>query len=936
MGGLRISVLGPLRAWRGERELEIGPAQRRAVLAALVLRCGRVAPLADLVQDIWGWNPPATASGALRNHVSRLRAALETRPSVPEVLVSQAGGYALRLGDRALDIAEVERLSSEAEVARTRGDLESAARLLAQAEALWDGAPLTGVPGDYAQRHRDRLSEHRLVLIEARLELELQLGRHTQAVTELTAMADEHPLRERLRALQMTALYRCGRQGEALAGFATARWHLAEELGADPGPDLARLHQRILEADPTLSALSRTASSPVGEQAGSGGPARPAWKRPAQLPSDAPDFTGRQEEVARTLDTLVSGTRRRGTAPVVCVIHGMGGVGKTALAVHVAHAARDRFPEGQLYADLRGAGREAADPYEVQELFLRALGVASGSIPQDRDERTALYRSWLADRGLLLLLDNAAGTTQVSALLPGTSGCAVLVTSRTPLICLPATSRTALEPLSERDARGLLERIVGADRCRREPQAAKDLVHACGMLPLAVRIVGARLAARPRWPLSFAASRLGDRGQRITELEAGDLAVEQVFQLGYLALDADHARAFRLLAIPEVTDISSAAAAAVLRCELRAAEVILDDLVPAGLLEPGGPECYRYHDLLRLFARHRTLETDDPEVRRDALSRTASFYLSGMAAALRAEWPHSRLPAEADRHDALGGPALSDESNAQEWVINELGAMLAVAGQIIDHPYRSVSVQDTRTLASLLVLLMPYTDLCLPWHVLEVLVRKLLDAAERHGESIAAVFCRVVVAIACARTERHEEAHAMALRAYETPGVPQQLFHRLVHVMGMVAAMRPGGLDEAIAHFRRGQALSRRIEDFGMAAQCEFGLVRAHLALDQPHEALEAAQDALASCRAAESPAGTALARRALGEALAALGPARRGHGGVPRGPRPVRGPQVAVPVRPHAAVLCLGAGRCRSAGSGRSVRGAGAGRARGARGHLR
>ncbi|MGW3045599.1 BTAD domain-containing putative transcriptional regulator [Kitasatospora sp. NPDC001159] len=872
MGGLRISVLGPLRAWRGERELDTGPAQQRAVLAALALRCGRVASSDELVQDVWGADPPATAPVALRNHVSRLRAALETGSSAPEVLVSRAGGYALRLEDRALDVAEVERLGSEAEAAGSRGDLESAARLLAQAEGLWDGTPLTGVPGDYAQRHRDRLSEYRLVLTEARLDLELRLGRHTRAVTELTALVDEYPLREGLRALQMVALYRCGRQGEALAGFATARRLLAEELGVDPGPDLVRLHQRILEADPTLSVPSGAAPR-VGEQAGSGGPARPAWAPPAQLPPDAPDFTGRQEEVARVRDALVGGARRRSTAPAVCVIHGMGGVGKTALAVHAAHAVRDRFPDGQLYADLRGVGREAADPYEVQELFLRALGVAPESIPRDRGERTSLYRSWLADRGLLLLLDNAADTTQVNALMPGTPGCAVVVTSRTPLICLPATSRTALEPLSERDARSLLERMVGAERCRREPEAAADLVHACGMLPLAVRIVGARLAARPRWSLSYLASRLGDRGRRLTELETGSLAVEQVFQLGYSALDADQARAFRLLAIPEVSDVSSAAAAAVLRCEPRAAEAVLDDLAHAGLLEPGDPGHYRYHDLLRLFARHRTVETDAPEVRQEALSRTARFYLSGMAAALRAEWPHTRLPAAADQQDVAGGPALSDESNAQEWVINELGAMLAVVGQIVDHPYRPVGAEDTRTLASLLVFLMPYTDLCLPWRVLEERARKLLDAAERHGESVAAVFCCVVAAIACARTERHEEARALALRACETPGPQQQLLsHRLVEVMGVVAAMRPGGLDEAIAHFRRSQAVSHRIEDFGMAAHCSFGLVRAHLALDQPHEALEAARDALANCRAAESPAGTAVAHRALGEALSALG----------------------------------------------------------------
>ncbi|MEU5304284.1 BTAD domain-containing putative transcriptional regulator [Streptomyces noursei] len=622
MEGLRIAALGPLRAWRGERQLDTGPAQQRAVLTSLTLRRGQVASADELVQDVWGSDAPASAHVAVRNHVSRLRTALESESAAPRALVSVAGGYALHLPDGALDVSRAERLYSRAQAARSQGELEPAVRILAEAEALWDGTPLTGVPGPYAQRQRDRLMEYRLLLVEARLTVELQLGGHARVVGELLALADEHPLREGLRALEMLALYRCGRQADALAVYTTARRHLAAELGVDPGPELVGLHQRILEADPTLA-------PPPGAAAGSPAPGpaagsdRPTWVPPAQAPPDVPDFTGRQEESRRLRDALAGAARTDATAPVISVIHGMGGVGKTALAVHAAHAVREQFPDGQLYADLRGTGRERANPYEVQELFLRSMGVLAGNVPSGREARTALYRSRMAGRRLLLLLDNAADTEQVSPLLPGTAGSAALITSRTALMCLPATTRTALEPFSEPEALALLERMAGGERCRQEQGTARDLVRACGLLPLAVRVVGARLVARPRWTLTTLAERLSDRSQRLGELEAGSLAVESVFHLGYSTLDDAEARAFRLLAIPEVPDLSPAAAAAVLQCGRREAEALLDALAHHGLLEPGEPGRYRYHDLLRLFARHRTLDTDPDAARQAALSRVA-------------------------------------------------------------------------------------------------------------------------------------------------------------------------------------------------------------------------------------------------------------------------------------------------------------------------
>ncbi|MEV4612608.1 BTAD domain-containing putative transcriptional regulator [Kitasatospora sp. NPDC049258] len=860
MEGLRIAVLGPVRAWRADRELDTGTAQQRAVLAALALRGGQVASVPDLVEGLWGWEPPASAVVALRNHVSRLRAALEADPRAPRVLLSVAGGYALRLADGALDAARAEHLSAEAGRARAAGELEQAVRLLAEAAACWDGVPLTGVPGEYAERQRDRLAERRLALLEGRLELELDLGRHTRAVPELTALADEHPMRERLRALQMTALYRSGRQAAALAGYERSRRLLAEELGVDPGPELAELHRRILCSDPALTA-------PPAAPAIIGGPG-PALPAPAQLPFDVPDFTGRSAAVAE----LVALLERPGAT--VCAVHGMGGVGKTALAVHAAHRTLGRFADGQLYADLRGAGADPADPYTVQEQFLRALGIPSENIPVGADERTSLYRSRLAGRRLLVVLDNAADAEQVEPLLPGASRCAVLVTGRTPLPCLPVTGRIALEPFSEPEALALLERIAGPDRLHREPEAALGLVRACGLLPLAVRIAAARLAARPRWTVGALADRLTDRARRLVELEAGSLAVDAAFELSYAALEPDSARAFRLLAIPEVATLSPDTAAAVLGCGERDAEDALESLADIGLLESTDPGRYRYHDLLRLFARHRTLESDPPAERAAALSRLALHYQAGVSTALRLERPYSRL-ADALDPRIPGGPRFGGQADAQRWVLGELPAMIRVTTQILLHPTRAAGPGDVRVLAAMLAGLLPCTDLRLPWPALLPAVTVLVRAAEQGGDQGVAADACTVLAVAYAYTGQHPRARELARQAQrhqlarpEVTVFPQ----RALYTLGTVAAVDPAGRDEAVRHFEAAREVSLRAGEPGMAAQAALGLAQARLAQGDHARALEHSRDSLALWREADCALGTALALRGAGLALNALG----------------------------------------------------------------
>jgi len=506
-GGLRFAVLGPVRAWRGDEPIGTGAPQQRALLAALLLRGGRTATASELLDAVWGESPPTTALAALRSYAFRLRKALG-----PQALITDSGGYALRVAPDALDSLKVERLAAEAERCRAN-DPGKARELLIEALELWHGEPLAGLPGPHAETQRSRLAEWHLRLIESRLELDLEMGGHTEAVSELTALSADHPLRERLRALLMLALYRSGRQAEALGVYADTRRLLAEELGIDPSAELTELHQRILEADPALAAPP------------SAGPTPQEIPRPAQLPATVSDFTGRAAFVKELSDQLAEASKDSGVMAVSAVA-GIGGVGKTTLAVHVAHAARESFPDGQLYVDLQGTDPRPAEPEAVLGAFLRALGVPNPAIPDSLAERAALYRSTLDGRRVLALLDNAYDAAQIRNLLPGTPGCAALVTSRVRMVDLAGAHLVDLDVMSPEEALQLFTRIVGQERVSSERQAALDVVGACGFLPLAIRIAASRLAARRTWTVSVLARKLADQRRRLDELTRSSVRVQ--------------------------------------------------------------------------------------------------------------------------------------------------------------------------------------------------------------------------------------------------------------------------------------------------------------------------------------------------------------------------------------------------------------------------
>ncbi|GGV29163.1 AfsR/SARP family transcriptional regulator [Streptomyces spectabilis] len=676
--GLSFRLLGPVGGRAGDEPLAVGSPQQQAVLAMLLLREGRAVSMAELVDGLWGEEPPRTAHRTVLTYVSRLRTVLEPGRRAGEsggVLVSVPGGYALRA-----EGIEVDSVRFEREATDRRGGVRAVHDRLDGALGRWRGAALAGVPGPWAQRERDRLEELRSTAREALFGHALDLGRHAQVVPELQAMVAEFPLRERLSELLMLALYRCGRQAEALAVHRAAREALRTELGIAPSASLTEVQRRILTADPGLMAS--------GEQSGAGGrAARPAAPAPSvrplpqQLPSDIADFTGRDAAVDAILAVLDGDGEEQKHAVTVCTVSGTAGVGKTAVAVHVAHALGEAYPDGRLHVDL-GAGSTPADPASVLADFLAALGTPSDRIPLGLEQRAALYRTLLADRRVLLVLDNALDAEQIRPLLPGTAGCAVLVTCRSRDLALPGAHRFDLDVPPGSEALALLAAIVGPERVNAEPEAARALVEACGRLPLAVRIAASRLDGRPGRSIASLEQRLQDERARLDELRVGGLAVASAFRLGYGALPPDAARAFRLLALSDAPDIPLPVAAALLDTDERTAEHLAETLVDAGMLESHTPDRYRFHDLLRLYARHGTDHTDPPAEHEAALVRVAELLIATALRAARAVVPAEppRAWLQPVRHS---GVAFAGAEEVREWFGAEHALLTAAVNQLL-------------------------------------------------------------------------------------------------------------------------------------------------------------------------------------------------------------------------------------------------------------
>lgn len=685
---LRFTLLGPVRVWRGDRELTLGPPQRKAILATLLLRADQVVSASELVDAVWGESAPASVHGVVQTHVSMLRSVLEPerpRRGQASVLRSVGNGYSVAVGAATYDLREFEKTLELARQQREEGNARDAVEWYAKALAMWQGEPLSAIPGPGAVIERARLNEIVLGVQEERLELMVALGRHTAAVTELSALTSAHPVRERLRALHMKALSRSGRRADALQVYTDTRRVMVDELGIEPGSELRELHHRLLAVDeprPTQpqppAQPSRRPVVPFMDEP------LPAPVSPAQLPADVADFTGRTALVKKLTAMLTPRTHR--TAPPRALVAGIGGVGKTALAVHAAHQVRQDYPDGQLYVNLRGAGPDAADPLNVLSAFLRAFGVSPNSTPADLDERAAMYRSVLAQRRVLVVLDDAADARQIQHLLPGSATCAVLVTSRRRLPEMQWDEQAELEGMSREEALTLFSRTIGAERAGKEPEAVAEVVDACGRLPLALRITAAKLVDRPQWTVRSLADKLARERGRLSELRVGSLEVEATFHLGYGQLDATSARAFRLMSLPEGPGLSLPAAAAVVGEPEPSAEPVVERLVDLNMVASPAPDHYAYHDLLRLFARQRAVQTDSTQDRIDAMVRLGDHYLGTAATA---GWL-IQAPAQPREKFCVkpyaGGVHLADLKSAFTWFEDQQPALLASARQFLTDP----------------------------------------------------------------------------------------------------------------------------------------------------------------------------------------------------------------------------------------------------------
>ncbi|WP_345599949.1 AfsR/SARP family transcriptional regulator [Thermocatellispora tengchongensis] len=878
-GGLRFAVLGPVQAWRDGVELDLGTPLQRSILAMLLLREGRAVTPGEMIDAVWGEEAPPRALGALRTYVSRLRTVLEpdrSPRSRPELLTSVGRGYALRLPDGALDLTLFERDVARAEAARRAGRPEEAARFLREALGRGGGEPLAGAVGPYAEHQRNRLAERRMAVTEALADVDLLLGRHSEILPDLIALTAEHPLRERLRAQLMLAYYRCGRQADALAVFADTRQALIDELGVDPGPELTALHQRILAADPALAVPPRQAepASAQAEEAGEAEQDPPEVEelpRPAQLPAAVPDFTGRREVVNR-LRTLLAGPGGAEGVPVAAIC-GIGGVGKTTLAVHVAHAAGDLYPDGQLYADLRAYGDEAAD--SALRAFLRALGIPADIIPEGRAERAALYRSLLAERRMLVLLDNAQSTEQVAPLLPGAPGCAAIVTSRSKLADLPAARLFDLDVMEPDEALALFSAVAGPERVAAERAAAMDVVAACGFLPLAVRIVAARLAARPGWTVASLVPRLADERRRLDELRVGGLAVDATFALGYGQLDPAQARAFRLLSLAGGPDVSLGAAGAMLDREAHEAEDLLESLVDASLLEAPAPGRYRFHDLLKLFARREAEASEHPDAREQALARLLGFYLASAAQAHRLAYEGSQI---ADHLAVRGatGRTFGGADEAVEWLSVEADALFAVLGQAVARAGAAGESGASGALlpaADLLVAMEPLLESGTHMREFDRHARDLLAAARRAGDGPSEVRVRYVLGRVLFGANMLAEAEEQFRASLDLAGAlgERVVIGETMNAMAVVAG-RQRRHHEALAWFDAATKVYREMNAPAGEALVLSYSARDHLGLGHPEDAIAAAEQGLAIFLDIGSGAGIARARYHLGIVLSRVG----------------------------------------------------------------
>ncbi|WP_188272230.1 BTAD domain-containing putative transcriptional regulator [Streptomyces sp. CBMA152] len=874
-------MLGPLHVQITGREVRLDGPRQAKMLAALLIDANTSVAMERLVAVMWDGNAPATAVRQVQDALSGLRRNLAACGAPGSLISTRRGGYEIHLAPDQLDLLEFghERYLAE----RHTAPFETAAALR-RALTCWRGNALTDISSRVLEIDAARLNMKRAATHKQCLAIELDLGRHREVIEELTALLREHPYDEQVAEHLIVALYRCRRQGEALQVYERLRRTLADELGVDPSRPLQALHQRILTADPALTApvpASRPLDiPPVSPDEAA---ARPAMAMPVrQLPLDVSDFVGRAEELAEIARLLDRSASNR--APVAVIVGGPG-VGKSSLVTHAARLASADFPDGQLYLNLAGTSNEPRDAGLMLAEALRALSIAGSAIPNGLSERAALYRSLLADRRMLVVLDDAGHADQVLPLLPAADGCAVLITSRTLLTQLPGARHINLEVLSPAEARELFTEIVGRRRVEREPAEADAILDCCGNLPLAIRIASGKLTGRPAWSLRVLRERIEDESRRLAELRIGDLSVRASVELSLRLLPADVVRALSLLGLLGAYTLPGWVVGPLL--DRSDGEEVLDTLVDASLVrltatDALGEPRYRLHDLIRTCAVEiaAPLPTAD---KRDAISRVLSVWLEligrgtdrlpgGLLAPTPGSAPRRSLPDtvmdrlladpvgwfDAERDNLLGTVKL-----AVHWGLDELAWELA-AGTTTYYDHRCLyqdwqhghrlaldAAEAAGNMRGVSVLLRGLGQLHIyqdefdrATRALESSLRLCQESGDKHGEALSVAMLGTVSRVQGRDDEALERIeHALAIAAGEGD---RHIEAQLSCSMAVMKLMQ-GKLDEAEFWFDGALSQARALGDGHRMAVVLRRFSRLHDRRGDPDEALRCLRQALAT-----------------------------------------------------------------------------------------
>ncbi|MCW2877566.1 MAG: putative AfsR-like transcriptional regulator [Sphaerisporangium sp.] len=851
-----MGVLGPVLVMVNGQSVPLRSAKQRMLLAALISHANTPIAMQKLFDALWE-RPPPSAKENLRLYVYHLRRTLGDT----ERIVRHPSGYALTVNEDELDVYRFQELAAEGARALAAGNPAKASELLARALTLWRGPAYDDLAETPFLRHAAlRLEEAHLLATEQRIQADLALDKHADLVGELTAMVASHPTRERLRAQLMLALYRTGRQADALESYREGRRTLVEELGLEPGAELVALHEAILRADRSLEPIVVENTGPETAR---------LFPIPAQLPSDIADFIGRDDELAE-FDRLLDRRLDRGV-PAFLGVTGMGGIGKTGLAIRWAHRVAHRFDDGQLYVDLRGYTEhiEPLSPHTVIDRFLRALGIPGTRVPDDLDERSSLLRSTLAQRRVLIVLDNAHNSAQVRPLLPGSPTCAVIITSRDSLdglVSQESAQVVRLSILPTSDALAVLAEVAGASWLRGDPAAAR-LSELCNGLPLALRIAGARLANRSHLTAAYLADRFTDERRRLDELSHGDTQLRSHFALSYRGLDPQVARLFRLLGLLDVPTFGGWISAALLDTDLETAYGLTEQLVGAQLLEVNAHDKalqprYRFHDLVRLYARERALAEESEVERVAALGRTYGGLLA------LAEEAHLRLyggnfaiiHGNAPRWHA--DPTLTSQllTDPLEWLESQrpdlIGAVSQTAAIGLDELSWDLAI-------SCVTLFEAHSHLD-DWQTThEIALTAVRAAGNRRGEAA------MVYGLGSLALYRQQYAEARALLENAC-----KLFTEIAEDHGYALALRnlalldrtTGQVDQAATYYEEARSILRRVGDHAAEANVLTGMAQISLDRGRLESAERLLEEALRSFHTIANWRGEAQAQYRLGE----------------------------------------------------------------------